>query len=283
MSDESRELLRGNWEFEEFAAQEDEDLDLLTGALLIARDARPMLNWRGVEQALIKLSDPLSALGTARLSDQAEALALELSERYGLAGNREDYYDPDNSFIDQVLARRVGIPISLSLVYVEVARRAGLRASGVGFPGHFLVRLDGDDQEYLILDPFAGGRVLDLPDLERMLDQVGWPRRVLQQGLLDPSPLRLILARVLTNLRSVYLKRGELPRLLVVLDRLVALIPDSKEALRDRGILNAELGAPEAARADLHDYLRRFPDADDGDAVRRVLERLGKPSQRSLN
>lgn len=274
---------RAELEFSDFAAQEDEDLDLLTGALLIARDARPSLSWQSVEQTLDDLARPLVTLADARLSDQAEALALELSERFGLSGNHEDYHDPDNSFIDQVLTRRVGIPISLSLVYVEVAQRAGLQASGVGFPGHFLVRLDGADDEHLILDPFSGGRVLDLRDLEQMLDRVGWPRRVLEQGLLDPSPLRLILARMLTNLRSVYLKRGELPRLLVVLDRLLALIPDSKEALRDRGILNAELGAPEAARADLHEYLRRWPDADDSDVVRRVLGRLGKPDQRSLN
>lgn len=279
----NEELLCGNLEFSEFAAREDEELDLLTGALLIARDARPALDCAGIEAQLDELSAPLAELASARLSDQAEGLALELSERYGLSGNRTDYYDPDNSFIDQVLARRRGIPISLSLVYVEVAQRAGLRASGVGFPGHFLVRLDSGSEEYLILDPFSGGRVLDFPDLERMLDQVGWPRRVLQQGLLDPSPLRLILARMLTNLRSVYLKRGELPRLLVVLDRLVALIPDSKDALRDRGILNAELGAPEAARADLQSYLRRWPEADDRDVVRRVLDRLGKPDLRSMN
>ncbi|MEZ4372163.1 MAG: tetratricopeptide repeat protein [Polyangiaceae bacterium] len=276
------ELPRGNVDFTDFAAREDEDLDLLTGALLIARDARPTLDFGVVEAKLDELSAPLCAFADARLSDQAEALALELSERFGLSGNKVDYYDPDNSFIDQVLARRVGIPISLSLVYVEVAQRAGLRASGIGFPGHFLVRLDGDE-EHLILDPFAGGRVLDTRDLEARLDQVGWPRKVLQQGLLDPSPLRLILARMLTNLRSIYLKRGELPRLLVVLDRLVALIPASKDALRDRGILNAELGAPEAARSDLNEYLERWPDADDGDAVRRVLDRLGKLKTRDLN
>ncbi|MGE0321297.1 MAG: SirB1 family protein [Polyangiaceae bacterium] len=276
------ELPHGNLDFSDFAAREDEDLDLLTGALLIARDARPTLDFAVVEAQLEELSLPLTAFANARLSDQAEALALELSERFGLSGNKVDYYDPDNSFIDQVLARRVGIPISLSLVYVEVAQRAGLRASGVGFPGHFLVRLDGDE-EHLILDPFAGGRVLDTRDLEARLDQVGWPRKVLEQGLLDPSPLRLILARMLTNLRSIYLKRGELPRLLVVLDRLVALIPASKDALRDRGILNAELGAPEAARSDLNEYLERWPDADDGAAVRRVLERLGKLKARDLN
>ncbi|MCA9647416.1 MAG: tetratricopeptide repeat protein [Polyangiaceae bacterium] len=282
MTREPTALPRGNLDFTEFAAREDEDLDLLTGALLIARDARPSLDFAGVEAKLDALSSPLEALSLERLSDQAEALALELSERYGLSGNKADYYDPDNSFIDQVLERRVGIPISLSLVYVEVAQRAGFRASGIGFPGHFLVRLDGE-AEHLILDPFAGGRVLDQRDLEARLDQVGWPRKVLQQGLLDPSPLRLILARMLTNLRSIYLKRGELPRLLVVLDRLVALIPASKEALRDRGILNAELGAPEAARADLNEYLERWPNADDGEAVRRVLNRLGKLNTRDLN
>lgn len=275
-------LPHGNLDFSDFAAREDEDLDLLTGALLIARDARPTLDFAVVEAQLEELSSPLTPLADGRLSDQAEALALELSERFGLSGNKADYYDPDNSFIDQVLARRVGIPISLSLVYVEVAQRAGLRASGVGFPGHFLVRLDGDE-EHLILDPFAGGRVLDTRDLEARLDQVGWPRKVLEQGLLDPSPLRLILARMLTNLRSIYLKRGELPRLLVVLDRLVALIPASRDALRDRGILNAELGAPEAARSDLNEYLERWPDANDGAAVRRVLDRLGKLKTRDLN
>lgn len=272
----------GNLEFSDFAARPDAELDLYTGALLLARDARPGVNWQAVDDQLSALAAPLSHLASERLSDQAEGLALELGQRFGLTGNQADYYDPDNSFIDQVLQRRVGIPISLSLVYVEVARRAGMQAAGVGFPGHFLVRLDAPG-DHLILDPFSAGRALDMQDLEQRLSQAGWPRAVLEQGLLDPSPARLILARMLTNLRSVYLKRAELPRLLLVLDRLVALIPDSKEALRDRGVLNAELGAPEAARSDLTEYLRRWPDADDIGAVRGVLERVGPPKSQSFN
>lgn len=276
------QLPDGNLEFSDFAARPDPELDLYTGALLLARDARPGVSWQAVEDQLSALAAPLRSLATERLSDQAEGLALELGQRFGLTGNQADYYDPDNSFIDQVLQRRVGIPISLSLVYVEVARRAGMQAAGVGFPGHFLVRLDAPG-DYLVLDPFSAGRVLDMHDLEQRLSQAGWPRAVLEQGLLDPSPARLILARMLTNLRSVYLKRAELPRLLLVLDRLVALIPDSREALRDRGVLNAELGAPEAARSDLNEYLRRWPDADDIGAVRGVLERVGPTKTHSFN
>lgn len=278
----STRLPDGNLSFSEFAAQPDDQLDLYVGALLLARDARPGVNWRAIDDQLTALAAPLCHLAPARLSDQAEGLALELGQRFGLRGNAADYYDPDNSFIDQVLLRRVGIPISLSLVYIEVARRAGMQAAGVGFPGHFLVRLDAPG-DHLMLDPFAAGRTLDTYELEQRMSQAGWPRGVLDLGLLDPSPVRLILARMLTNLRSVYLKRAQLPRLLLILDRMVSLLPNSKEALRDRGVLNAELGAPEAARSDLNEYLRRWPNAEDTGAVRGVLERVGPATSRSLN
>ena len=149
-------------DFRAYAEQPDDELDLLEGALLIARDAYPGLDTALVEADLEALAEPLVAASVASMPApiQARALAEHLFVRGGFRGNRDDYYDPKNSFLNEVIARKVGIPISLSLVYVEVARRAGVQASPVGFPGHFLARVDDHDRR-VVVDPFHGGETLD--------------------------------------------------------------------------------------------------------------------------
>jgi regulator of sirC expression with transglutaminase-like and TPR domain len=261
-------------DFLAYARQSDPDLDLLEGAVLIAQLAYPALERTAEARRLDQLAAPLSGLGLERLPviAQARALADHLHLGCGFRGNTENYHEPENSFVNRVLERKLGIPISLALVYVEVARRAGIQAHGVGFPGHFLVRIDaGADRA--IVDPFFGGEVLDRSALNRLLHRSA-PRMTLVEEMLEPVSVRQILTRMLINLRSIYAARGDAGRLLVVLDRLVDLIPDAADEIRDRGYLCARLGAPQAAAADLRHYVDALPNAGDVAEIRKAIERL---------
>ena len=261
-------------DFATYAAQPDDELELLEGALLIASDARPGLDRDAVLAELDELAAPLRTRGLAELpaSAQARVLADHLFVGVGFHGNDADYYDPRNSFLDEVIARRTGIPISLSVVYVEVARRAGVMASPVGFPGHFLVRID-DPERRLVVDPFHGGGALDEVALADLLRRSGSKLRYSSE-LIAPTPTRQVVARMLMNLRGIYASRGDFPRLLVVIDHLIDLMPASTDELRERGFLLGRLGAPLGAIEDLQGYLERLPHADDAGEVKRWIERL---------
>jgi len=276
-------------DFRAYAAQPDAELELLEGALLIAGDARPGLDRSAVERQLDELAAPLQALPVAQLPPRAQARALgdQLFVRAGFRGNTRDYYDPRNSFLDEVLARRTGIPISLSVVYLEVARRAGVQASPVGFPGHFLVciqepqRGSGSSQERpLAIDPFQGGAILDDRALAALLDRSG-SKLEYRPELIVPMPVRQVVARMLLNLRAIYAQRGDMARLLVVFDRLIDLLPSSAEERRDRGLLFARLGAPAAAVADLEHYLELAPGAADTPQVERWIAQFQAASRKS--
>lgn len=264
----------GVLDFVAFARRPDTELDLLTGALLIARDAYPALDFDNERSRLDALAKPLTGMGLHREPAlvQARALGDLLHGVHGFRGNAENYHDPDNSFLNVVLDRKVGIPISLAVLYMEVAARIGVRARGIGFPGHFLVRVD-DGRSTVVVDPFFGGELLDREGLEGLLRRAA-PRVTLSDDMLDPAPSRHILARMLMNLRTLYAARGEAGRLLVVLDRLVDLIPEAYDELRDRGYLYARLGAPSSAVADLRRYLEVLPHAGDASEVRRALAKL---------
>jgi regulator of sirC expression with transglutaminase-like and TPR domain len=270
-------------DFKSYAAQTDDRLDLLTGALLIARDAHPALDLDEQSRRLDALAEPLVRRGVAALSPalQARALADHLCVHSGFRGNREDYYDPRNSYLSDVLERKVGIPISLSILYVEVARRAGVNARGVGFPGHFLVRID-QGGEAVFVDPYAGGSTLGDRELRELLQRTGG-KLALRQEMLAATPVRHILARMLMNLRGIYAERAAYPSLLLVLDRLIDLLPDATDELRDRGYLCAKLGAPEAAIADLNGYLNAYPNAGDVAEVRRFLNKLESARKHGAN
>ncbi len=245
--------------FEAFIAA-GEPFDLLRGVSLLARDEQPSLDPVEIEAQVDALAQPLLAknLSAETAAHQAEALRCHLFVDLGFHGNEADYYAPENSLISAVLARRTGIPISLAVVYCEVAQRAGIRASGVAFPGHFIVRIDDAGGSVALVDPFFGGRALDdvgLAALEqRVTAQGAMPRRPsssLAPELLVAASSRSVLLRWLMNLRGVHLQRGDFARALVALDRIVTLVPTDASALRDRGLLAARLGAVEQGRADL--------------------------------
>jgi regulator of sirC expression with transglutaminase-like and TPR domain len=206
----------------------------------------------------------------------------------GFHGNDKDYYDPRNSLINDVLERRLGIPISLAVVYCETARRLGVPARGVGFPGHFIVRIDRPyavGQEPLYVDPFFSGRSLDEAALNRMIARALGPDATLKPEHLAPATSRAILVRILTNLKAIYLQRGDHARAHLALDRIVTLAPNAANALKERGLVAAKLGATEAARADLARVLELDPSASDAGALRTQLAKLTAlaSQRRSLN
>lgn len=269
-------------EFRDYAHASDDGLDLLTGALLIARDAHPGLDLAEQSARLDELARPLAGRG---LSDfpptvQARLLSDYLYVVCGFHGARADYYEPRNSFLNEVLDRKTGIPITLAVVYMEVARRVGVAALGVGFPGHFLVRLEGGPgdpsaarNEPTIVDPFHQGRLLDADALSGLLRRAN-VRAPLSSEMLAPARTRHIVARMLMNLRGIYTARGDGPRLLLTLDRLIDLLPDLSSELIERGKLYEKLGAPGAALADYERYLSVEPDGADRLLAKNAIERL---------
>ena len=204
-----------------------------------------------------------------------------LFHELGFSGNEADYYDPRNSFLNEVIERRTGIPITLSVLYIEVGRRCGLKVDGVLFPGHFLCKVTLDEGE-LIVDPFHRGQILSLSELKRRLtaamgDEARFDRRVLR-----PARTREILSRMLQNLRSIYLNKRDLPRALSCVDRLLLFVPDDVRVLRDRARLYEMLGGEQAAAGDLERVLSLDPNASDARTLRARLERL-RGSGRLLN
>ena len=171
---------------------------------------------------------------------RARAISDHLFDRLGFCGNTYDYYDPRNSFLMDVLDRRMGIPISLSVLFLEVARRVGVLAQGVNFPGHFLVRVAVEDA-WLFLDPYSAGRALTPADLEALLRKTTTPDAVLEPSVIAAATKRQIIARMLVNLAGIYGRNGDLPRSLDVLERLAILEPANPRIARDLAQLRARV------------------------------------------
>jgi regulator of sirC expression with transglutaminase-like and TPR domain len=264
--------------FEELANLPDELIDVALGAALIARDAHPCLNPGDVIEQFDELAGPLAGadLPGRPPSAQAAAVADHMYGSLGFRGNELDYYDPRNSLLPDVIQRRLGIPITLALVYCEIAARAGVRARGVGFPGHFLVRVDAaeSDDAPVVVDPFFGGRQLDAAALQRLLERSSPSQTYSRSEHLGPVGARTMLVRMLVNLKWIYATRGDFARALLALDRIICLTPDSIPALRERGSLASRLGAVEAARADYSRLLELAPNAPDVESIRTQLEEL---------
>jgi regulator of sirC expression with transglutaminase-like and TPR domain len=270
--------------FADLMARDEAGIDLGRACLLIARDAYPALDVEGylgeIERLAARLRGRLPQGGGA----EARVVALNafLFDELGYSGNADDYYDPRNSYLNEVLDRRTGIPITLSVLYMEIGRRVGLPLEGVSFPGHFLVRvrLRG---AMLVLDPFSGGTPQSEADLHARLRRVippeaagGVPVEELPlDQFLEPARKRQILARLLRNLKGIYRETGQLQRQLDVLNRMLVVAPEARGELRERGLLFQRLECYRAALKDLQDYSALEPDAPDIDEVRARLVELG--------
>jgi regulator of sirC expression with transglutaminase-like and TPR domain len=250
----------------------EEDLNLAEAALLIVADDYPGMDvgryLRHIDKLGAELRDRLPP--DATFEDTVVALNEFLFDEQGFSGNTDDYYDPRNSFLNEVLDRKLGIPITLSILYMEVGRRLGLRLQGVSFPGHFLVKLRVNGGQ-LVLDPFCGGEAQSEANLRARLALVLPQREAdtlrLAQFLQAATP-RQILARLLRNLKGIYLQLEEAQNALEVMQRMVMVAPHAAEEVRDRGLAYYRLDCFRAALADLQDYLARRPDAPDANEIR---------------
>ena len=258
--------------------------DLAEACLLVARDAYPGLD---VDVQLARIED-IAATIRGRLAADAfpeqkvRALNFHLFSDLLFLGNIDDYYDPRNSYLNEVLDRRTGIPITLSILYMEVGRRIGLNLQGVSFPGHFLVRL-ALRRGQLVLDPFLCGESLSEAELRLRLEKVLPPEQARTDPLdayIKPAAPRQIIARLLRKLKAIYAKTGQLERALDVQNRMVAAQPGAADELRDRGLLYQKLECFRPALSDLQAYLARKPDAADAADMRLHVAELQQAAAR---
>jgi len=269
--------------FAQLLGGDDSRIDLARACLMIAQDAYPGLDvdrYLGeIERMAIRLRARMPQANAAE--ERVVALNQFLFDDLGYWGNTDDYYDPRNSYLNEVIDRKTGTPISLSILYMELGRRIGLPLEGVSFPGHFLVRLRLRGGT-LVLDPFAGGAPQSEAELRERL------RRVIPEGaaggvavgelpldqFLEPASNRQILARVLRNLKGIYREKDKPERMLEVLNRMLVVAPDASSELRDRGYVYRRLECWRPALKDLSDYVEREPEAPDLDDVRVKLMEL---------
>jgi regulator of sirC expression with transglutaminase-like and TPR domain len=267
-------------QFGALLARPDEEIDLAAAALLIAREEYPDLDVARYVKRLDSLAGELAGrVARSGLQQVAAGLAQFLATEHGFRGNTSDYYDPRNSFLNEVLDRRTGIPISLSAVYIEVARRAGLRAGGVGLPGHFLVRL-ADAEASLLVDPFHGGSIVSPGDCQERLDRIYEGRVKLEPGMLEPLGRRAMLERMLRNLKAIYVKKEEHERALGIVELVLLADPQAVHELRDRGLIYEALECYGYAARDLRAYLERQPAVADMREIRNKIEALEQQASR---
>jgi len=247
---------------------DERDIDLPRAALLVAGEEYPELDPAPYLDRLDRLGDILQErLADERAPDRQLAVlnALLFGEE-GFRGNGANYYDPRNSYLNEVLDRRLGIPITLSLLYVAVARRGGLELAGIGLPSHFIVGGAG-----LLIDPFNCGQLLSRADCQERLRRAFGTSAELEPSHLELTPPRQILARLITNLKLAYQRQGDLRRAIRASEQLSVVLPTSSE-LRERGQLRYRLADLTGAESDLSQYLEFEPAAADADAIRRQIE-----------
>ncbi len=261
--------------FAHLVRQPEAAIDLAEATLLIAKEEYPGLDLAAYLARFDDMGADVRRL--AGTGHDPHRLIAELSEylfrQLGFRGNADNYYDPKNSFLNEVLDRRLGIPITLSAVYLEVARRTGLRLHGVGMPGHFLIKYAAPCEE-IVIDPFGGGRIVSPADCQRLLDRVFDGQRRFEPAMLASVGTRHILTRMLTNLKVIYFNEEQYEKALSIVERLVILHPQNACEIRDRGLLACQLRRYGDAIADLERYLRLAPEANDAETIREHLRTL---------
>jgi regulator of sirC expression with transglutaminase-like and TPR domain len=253
--------------FGEMMSRKEEEIELAKSALLFAKEEYPDLD---IEKYLGRLD--LMAEGIKRRIGRSTDPHFLINEinRYlfaeeGFRGNEDNYYDPRNSFLNDVLDRKTGIPITLSVLYMEIAGRVGLPIFGVGLPGHFIVRYSGLREEILI-DPFNKGRILSENDCQNILNRIGSSTQ-LRSEFLQTVTKKQILTRMLHNLKGIYLSSNNFLKALSVVDMILLIDPHAMLELRDRGLLYYSLECFAQALSDLETYLRHAPKAEDTEVI----------------
>ncbi|HSJ29975.1 MAG TPA: transglutaminase-like domain-containing protein [Longimicrobiales bacterium] len=261
--------------FGEAVQKPEAEIDLAEAALLIAAEEYPQL----APEPYLRRLDELAERARDRLWDETAPIVMlqevsrVLFEEEGFRGNRMEYYDPRNSFLNNVIDRRMGIPITLSIVYLEVGWRLGIPLHGVNFPGHFLVRYAGEAVQ-LLVDPFQSGMVRFEDESQDLLDHVYGGSVRMQPDFLRAADRCDILVRLLSNLKATYLNRRDDTRALAAIERILLVRPESADDERDRGIVLTRLGRDREAAAALKRYLDLVPDAPDTARVQLLLDQL---------
>lgn len=258
------------------------DIPLTEAALLVASHRYPDLDVRHYLDLIEDFGSAIAAQvadGSAA-AEKVVALNHYLFDELGFAPNARDYFDPRNSFLNEVVERRTGIPITLSLIYMAVGNHLGLALNGVCYPGHFLVKCELTDG-IIVLDPFCRGQSLDIGDLQRLLreTQGGEVSRAIVAACLVAATKREILLRMLRNLKMIYMRNHELDNALTIMNWIVAANPGQASELRDRGMIYQALECFRAAVSDFERYLELAPDCSDGDRIRERVVQL----QRSVS
>ena len=264
-----------DWQqFISMAGLPDNEIDLATAAFLVAAMEYPGLDL----DHQFGLLDSLSAGVSAKLDASRDplfcvnTLSEYLFDEVGFQGNLDDYYDPRNSFLNEVLRRRLGIPITLSLVCIEVGKRLDIPLLGVSMPGHFLLK--HQQEEDLFIDPFHKGILLSEEECAQRLQQVTQANIPWDSRYLAPVSNRDFVARILRNLKNIYLQRRDHDRAIMTIDRLIVLQPEATQERRDRGIVRHNLGHHEEALEDLTEYLDSDPESEDVEDVERLVRHL---------
>lgn len=263
-------------QFYQEVRQDDEQINLEKAALFIAQEEYPELEI----DYYLKAIDQMAAEIKTRLPEEPYPLRIVqtinqyLYKDLGFHGNSEDYYDPRNSFLSDVIDRRTGIPISLALLYLAIAKRINFPMVGIGMPGHFLIRPAVNEDMDIFVDAFHDGEILFPQDCQERLDQlVGQPVEMRSQ-FLEAVTTKQFLARMLTNLKGIYLNQGKIGKCLTAIERILILFPDAPFELRDRGIIHFQTNRWIEARQDLEAYLESVPNANDRDVIQQLLDRI---------
>jgi regulator of sirC expression with transglutaminase-like and TPR domain len=269
------ETIRARQSFLEIAALDEEAFSLDHATLVMALEEYPDLD----VQTYLRRLDTLAARAQVIIGEDRTAINViegineVLFVQEGLRGNVEDYYDPRNSYLNEVLDRRLGIPISLCVIYMEVAKRISFPIKGIGFPGHFLVKHVANDRD-IIIDAFNLGRVLTRNDCQELLDKIYNGTVLMNSTLLQPMGKRTILTRMLYNLKGVYVQKEQYYKALSIIDRILMLNPWTPSEVRDRGLLYMQTSLFAKALADLEAYLTRAVAPEDNTYIEGHIKML---------
>jgi len=269
--------------FAETVCRCEEEIDLARASLLIAQGEYPQLV---IEDYLDRLDQMAAEVniritGKRRPMEIIQSINRYLFDECGFYGNAQNYYDPKNSFLNDVLERKTGIPITLSTVYMEIGKRIGFPIKGVGMPGHFIVKYE-DETGAILIDPFHKGAILLEEDCQNRLDEIYKGVVRFHPGLLPTFTKRQIIARMLANLKGIYLNTGDFNRAISVIDRILIVNPDTASEYRDRGLLHLNQGREAKALMDFERYLKLAPGAEDFEAISKRVIAL-KRKQAMLN
>jgi regulator of sirC expression with transglutaminase-like and TPR domain len=261
--------------FSELAALDEDLFALDRAALALGLEEYPNLDIDSYLRRLDILAGRTEVLAGQHHSVETVIQCLNevLFVQEGLRGNSEDYYDPRNSYLNEVMDRKAGIPISLSVIYIEVARRLDFPVQGVGLPGHFILKCSSAEQD-LYIDAFEQGKILSMKDCQEFLDRIYGGTITIHPTLLQPMDKKAIITRMLFNLKGIYYQKEEFDKALAIVERILLLNPGISTEIRDRGLLYMQTSLFAKALADLEYYMNNAPAPEDGSSIQNHIKTL---------